>query len=271
MTLLLDNGSKRAGSTLVLRQLATRLSARIGRPVIPVSLQHADSVHADQLNGRPAQLFADVLRRQLASGVRRFDVVPLFFGLSRALTRAIPDQVASLNEAFGDFELRLAQPISSPEIAEPRLVSILETHIAAARDALGASAAHVIVVDHGSPLPQVTAVRTCIAEALRMHLCGDLPLSEAVMERRPGAAFDFNGPLLADALAALAAQHPAPAAIVALLFLAPGRHAGPGGDVEQIVQAATAAFPQLRVQLTPLVGEHPLLVDILAERLASLN
>ena len=49
--LLIDNGSSRPGSTLVLRRLAAALSERIGSEVHPVSLQHADKVAAADLGG----------------------------------------------------------------------------------------------------------------------------------------------------------------------------------------------------------------------------
>jgi hypothetical protein len=54
---------------------------------------------------------------------------------------------------------------------------------------------------------------------------------------------------------------------VAMQFLLPGRHAGPTGDVAAICREAEAASGgTLRTTMTPLVGEHPLLIDILADR-----
>ena len=44
------------------------------------------------------------------------------------------------------------------------------------------------------------------------------------------------------------------------------RHAGPAGDVAEICRAAEAEAAGLKTVMTPLVAEHPLLVDILADR-----
>ena len=52
--LLLDNGSRRPQSTLALRELAARLTARLRQPVQPVSLAHSDLISADKLAGHPA-------------------------------------------------------------------------------------------------------------------------------------------------------------------------------------------------------------------------
>jgi sirohydrochlorin ferrochelatase len=87
-----------------------------------------------------------------------------------------------------------------------------------------------------------------------------------------GGAHAHNHPLLADALAALSAHSasPPPAhtdVVVALLFLSPGRHAGPGGDIAQICGAAEASHPSLCCHLTDLVGTHPLAAPALAAAL----
>jgi sirohydrochlorin ferrochelatase len=50
--------------------------------------------------------------------------------------------------------------------------------------------------------------------------------------------------------------------ILAPLFLSPGRHAGPGGDLAQICAAASS-----RCHFTELVGTHPLAVTALADAL----
>jgi hypothetical protein len=86
------------------------------------------------------------------------------------------------------------------------------------------------------------------------------------MERREGPAYDFNGRLLSDVLEGLALDEPTARVIVALLFIAPGRHAGAGGDIAEIVAGVERRHPGLRTRLTPLVSAHAGLVDILADR-----
>lgn len=85
------------------------------------------------------------------------------------------------------------------------------------------------------------------------------------MERREGDEFAFTDPLLA----ALLDREPFDrgAVIVAMLFLSPGRHAGPEGDVATICREAEGRHPGLQVTMTELLGGHPQLVEMLAERL----
>jgi sirohydrochlorin ferrochelatase len=131
----------------------------------------------------------------------------------------------------------------------------------------GAQRPAVVLVDHGSPQAEVGAVRDRVAAQLAATL-GDAVrvVIAASMERRDGDAFDFNEPLLARALSEPPLGDHAGDVIVAPLFFSPGRHAGPGGDIETICRAAEARHRGLRVHIAPLVGEHPLLIDVLADR-----
>ena len=267
VVILADNGSTRAAATLSLRTIAAKLSEAAGRTVYPVSLQHADRIAAEDLDGRPAQVLPAFLREQVAAGEREFLVVPLFFGQSRALSAFIPDQVERLTREFGPFSLRQAEVLSPMPQGEPLLAAILADHVAQCSRDLGAEPNCVVVVDHGSPLPEVTAVRAKVTMDLRARLPQGVVLSQAVMERRQGAEYDFNGQLLGDLLDTCGAQVPAAVVILAMMFISPGRHAGPGGDVETICRDAMARNPGLRVKTSPLIGEHPLLIEILNARL----
>ena len=55
--------------------------------------------------------------------------------------------------------------------------------------------------------------------------------------------------------------------VVSMLFFQPGRHAGEAGDVAKICQDAAAPVPTQRACMTELVGTHPGLVPILADRI----
>ncbi len=266
VVMLVDNGSRRAAATLGLRRLATALTAASGRIVHAVSLQHADRIPADRLDGQPASLFTGFVDAALRRGDRDFVVVPLFFGASRALTAFIPEQVAALTAAHGPFRLDVAPPLIPLPDGEPRIGDILADHVRAAAAPLKSNAVRVVVVDHGSPLPEVTAVRRYASAALRQRLAAGTPVDEAVMERREGPEYDFNGDLLGDVLECIAADGPL-TVVLAMLFLQPGRHAGPGGDISEICERAMAAHPGLRVAISPLAAEHPLLVEILRDRL----
>lgn len=273
--MLVDNGSRRAETTLALRRLAHALSERSAKQVHPVSLLHSDLVPAEQLDGSKASTFRPFLQRCIDQGERHFVVVPLFFGPSRAISRCIPEQAAEVSARLSPdaadkqtlVDVVLAEPLCPLPQGEHRLAAILEEGVRKVAPQASEAGQTVVLVDHGSPLPGVTAVRNWLARELQARLSMDTRIHEAAMERRPGARYDFNGPLLEDTLRELACDPTTRDVTLAMLFLAPGRHAGPGGDVEAICTRVQQASPGLRIVPTALVGEHPLLLDILQDRL----
>lgn len=261
--LLVDNGSTRAQATISLRRIAAQLGAASGRTVYPVSLKHADRVPAAALGGQPAEVFTPFLRRQLKAGQRHFVVVPQFFGGSRALTSFIPEQTALLRAELGALQIDQAAELCPLPQGEPLLADILADHVRQC----AAQPARVILVDHGSPIPQVTAVREWLASALTARLPAAVEVDQAVMERREGRVYDFNGQLLEERLQGARGE-----IVLAMLFISPGRHAGEGGDIAEICAAAERTNRGLKVTPSPLVGEHPKLVEILQQRLeAAIN
>lgn len=263
---LLDNGSLQAASTLSLRRLARALSARTGQNAEPVSLLHSDAVDPAELGGVPAEILEPAVRRRWETGEREFILTPLFFGPSRALTDYLPARAAALRSRHPGLVLRLA-PCVVPPAGEERMTDILADHARRARrrnetDERPA----VVLVDHGSPEAPVAAVRDALAAALAARLGAEVRgVQAASMERRPGPEFAFNEPLLETALARPGFDRGA--VTVCPLFFSPGRHAGPGGDIARLCRAAERRQPGLRTALAPLVGEHPRLIEILADRL----
>ena len=264
--LLLDNGSRRPQSTLALRDLAARLAARLRQPVQPVSLAHSDLISADKLAGQPAITLETWLLDRLRQGFQRFLVIPLFFGPSGALTEAIPALAARLRADAGPLDVRLAAPLCPLPQGEPRLTAILLDRIATAARETQFQPRRLVLVDHGSPRPEVNAARRWVAADLRSRLAAGIQVEEAAMERRAGPQYDFNGELLLEVLRRLARADSQSPVFVAPLFLFAGRHAGPGGDLDEIAAAVKAEYPELRIALTGLVGDHPALLDILASR-----
>lgn len=266
---LLDNGSLRVAATLALRRMAAALAERVGRSVDPVSLLHSNKIPAEELGGEVATTFGPWLRRRAEAGAREFVVVPYFLGPSRALTEYLPERVVKLREQWPDLVVRVAPALGeSGAAAVDQLAAVLEerTRVELARRPSSAAPAAVAVVDHGSPEPKVVAVRDAVAARLRERLGAAVrAVAPCSMERRKGEEYAFADPLLA----ALLAQAPFAAGqvVAAMLFLSPGRHAGPEGDVAQICRAAEAAQPGLRVMMTDLLGGHPALIELLAERL----
>lgn len=262
LTLLLDNGSLEPAATLALRALAAKLGARIGTEVAPVSLLHSSGVPAEKLGDVAAEILEPALERRLKAGQSDFLVVPLFFGPSGALTDYLPGRAAHLRARYPQLNVRLAAPLFAP--GDDRLAQILTDRVRA----LGSAAGRVALVDHGSPVRAVTDVRNELARQLGAMLGPDYTVAASSMERREGAAYAFGEPLLERLLRAPGWN--AGAVTVAMQFLLPGRHAGSGGDVAQICREAEAASGgALRTTMTGLVGEHPLLLDVLADRWAA--
>lgn len=259
LTLLLDNGSLEPAATLALRALAASLGGRIGRRVEPVSLLHSSAIPADKLNGIAAEILEPALLRRLAAGQNGFLVVPLFFGPSAALTEYLPARLAHLRTKYPAVSLRLAAPLF--QAGDDRLARILADQVRAA----GPVPRRVTLVDHGSPVRAVTEVRNELARQLGAALGPDCTVAASSMERRDGTAYDFCAPLLATQLRSRGWNQGS--VTVAMQFLLPGRHAGAHGDVATICREAEAASGgALQTTMTGLVGEHPLLADILADR-----
>ena len=265
--LLVDNGSLEAAATLGLRELAAGLAAAAGAAVEPVSLLHASAVPPAQLGGRPAEILEPALERRIATGARDFLILPLFFGPSNALTDYLPRRLAALQARYPHVRTRIAAPlVEVSDTGDERLAALLERRVRATGLTDGPSPPAVLLVDHGSPAPAVTRVR----EHLAGQLCARLgravrAVRGASMERRPEPAYDFNEPLLERALGS--PGFAAGDVVVALLFFAPGRHAGPDGDVARICAAAARRHPGLRVTLTAPLGPDPGLIPLLLDRL----
>ena len=258
--ILMDNGSLKAEATLQLRQLATQLSAASGHHIEAVSLRHADRIAPAQLSGRAAQTLHPYLSQQLQAGEKSFIIIPLFFSQSGALTQYLANQIETLLSQFGLFDCTLANVIYPLPEGEPRLVELMLQMLSqtVTRD--------IIVLDHGSPDPLVTAVRRHLTKQLSARVSPDRVIEEAVMERRQNAQYDFNGELLETVLQRKA--HEGITEIFLLLqFFLPGRHAGSGGDIEQICQRVEAQFPALKIHVSDLVARNPLLLEILLSRL----
>lgn len=258
-TLLVDNGSLEPAATLGLRALAAKLAERVGQRVEPISLLHSSAVPAEKLGGTAAEILEPALERRLAAGQTDFLVVPLFFGPSGALTDYLPKRLAHLREKHPALTVRVAAPLFAA--GDDRLARILADQVRA----LGSPARRVALVDHGSPARAVTDVRNELSCQLAGQLGPAYTVAPASMERREGTAYDFCEPLLERLLRSPGWNEGE--VVVAMQFLLPGRHAGPAGDVAEICAAAeTASSGALRTAMTGLVAEHPLLVEILADR-----
>jgi len=263
---LFDNGSLRAASTLSLRAIARRLETRIDTPVRPVSLLHSSGVPAEALAGRPAELLEPALREFGRQGGRRAVLLPLFFGPSRALTEYLPERLAVLQAEWPQLRIETAEPlVGDRDDSVELLAAELRVQVNRTTAQAGWRQPAVIVVDHGSPEPGVTAVRDRLGQQLRAMLAREArAVGVASMERRSGPEYDFNEPLLERALATPPFNHGE--VVVALQFLQPGRHAGAGGDIAQIVEAARKARPNISIAVTEPLGGAETVLQLLERR-----
>jgi len=265
--LLVDNGSREPASTLALRGLAVRLTEASGCAVKPVSLLHSSAIDPALLGGQPAEILEPALRVLAAEGQLDVVIVPLFFGPSAALQDYVPERVRHLRQSWPDLRVRLAPClVDATRTDDQRVAAMLVERVRETAVENKFRQPAVAVVDHGTPQRAVNVVRELVAVQVR-ELLGDFARRVAAcsMERRPGMEFDFNEPMLETLLHSN--EFSAGEVMVARLFLQPGRHAGPGGDIEQICAAASVRHPGMKIALTEPLGSHPGLIPILVERL----
>jgi sirohydrochlorin ferrochelatase len=265
-TLLVDNGSYRAESTLSLRRIAAGLGAEVGHEIHPVSLLHSTRVAPEDLGGTPAEIFEPFVKRQYEEhGVTSFLVVPLFFGHSAAIYEFLPQRLMVLREKFPELELRLAPClVDLDDPSDTGVAGILAGLVRrkAAEKQLVRPA--VTLVDHGTPRIAVNKVRNFLAVQLQTLLRDDASVVVASsMERREGDAYAFNEPLLESLLGSAGFDREV---ILSMLFMSPGRHAGPGGDIAEICTECEGRHPVLHTHMCDLFARDPEVVPLLGKR-----
>ncbi len=256
---LLDNGSLEPAATLNLRAVAAAVSAHAGVSVTAVSWKHSDRVPAARLGGVSGKALHAWTRARLAAGETNFIYLPFFISpqgaIGSALRRDLQELFAEWPRAHFRFAAGLAEGDTIPRIVAAR--------IRACRAAIYRECPPVIVVDHGGPSPVSAKLRNEFAAAVRAELGPEVrSVTPASME---GEDHAHNRPLLASVLES--PEIGGGDVIIAPLFLSPGRHAGPDGDIVQICRAAEARHPALRCHVTELVGTHPRAVDSLVDSL----
>lgn len=271
---LIDNGSLQAAAHQQLRSTAATLAARTGVAVHAVSWKHSDRIRASALADRNsatiavplrpdgrAWTLAPWMRAQFAAGERDFVFVPFFVSPQGAIGSALRQDLTALERELGDFTVEFSAGLASDDslarIAADRIRQVI-TDRQLSRPA-------VIVVDHGGPSAESARIRDAVATAAAQELGSAIgALSPASLE---GGEYAHNQPLLVDQLTVDGFNRGH--VVVAPLFLAPGRHAGPRGDLAQIARAAEDRLsePPLRCHFAELIGTHPLAAESLAEKL----
>lgn len=240
-----------------------------GVAVTPVSLLHSNRITADRLGDKPAVLLEPALEKAAQAGYRNLVALPLFFGPSGAMVDYLPPRLDALRSQFPDANIHLGPSLESEYDDSAQLLArALRSEITAAAAKHSLLHPAVIVTDHGSPLPTVTAVRNRIGRELnQLRLPDWASVTVASMERREGEEYAFNEPLLEDALPAAAAAG-FREIVVAQQFLFSGRHAGPGGDITEICEKFTQASPDVVVKTTNPIGESDEVMQLLQRRLS---
>ena len=271
---LIDNGSLEPAAHLNLRAVAAALSKVTGISVHAVSWKHSDRIPVERLTGgpgtneqatpSPAWTLVPFVRAMTALGQREFLFVPFFISAQGAIGSALRRDLEKLQAERPEqpFEFNFTPGLAAsgviPEIVAQRVLATLKTHALP-------STTPVIVVDHGGPSPTSAALRNELAAAVGELLADKTgPVVAASME---GEEHAHNHPVMADQLATPGFD--SGDVVIAPLFLSPGRHAGPEGDLAQIAREAEdrLALRSLRCHFTELVGTHPLAIDTLAHAL----
>ncbi len=268
-TYLVDNGSLRPASYLNLKHWAAALSTASGREVLPVSLLHSSRIDPQALGGEQALVWERQLKTDWNAGARSFCILPFFIGPTAAVLEYMPERIVALREKLGDFQIAHGPFLGvDPEAPADDLIQIVANNIRNGISEHKLKQPNVVLVDHGSPQPAVARMRDRIAEILQIKLQQEIAsLRPASMERREGKRYAFNEPLLETVLSEEGWN--SGEILVALLFLSPGRHAGPGGDIAEICANAEQSQPNLKTYMSPLIGDHPDLLELLRNRLAA--
>lgn len=254
---LVDNGSLEPSAHAGLRAAAFAIGRALDIQIEAVSWKHSNRIPPFALAGGPALTLAPWIRAQVSAGERDFLFVPFFICAQGAIGSTLRADLGRLQDETGGFDFSFADGLAE----SGQLPAIVADRIRETTATFSLRRPSIVIVDHGGPARASAEVRDRVADAVRAEL-GDsaATLKAASMESPDGPGFEFNRPLLADALAELGSGD----VLIAPLFLLPGRHAGKGGDLELIARKAQARAPALRCHFTELVGSHPAAIESLA-------
>ncbi|HXQ80628.1 MAG TPA: CbiX/SirB N-terminal domain-containing protein [Opitutaceae bacterium] len=256
---LIDNGSLEPAAHESLRTAADSVGKRAGTRVEAVSWRHSGRIPPGDLAGGPAWTLAPWVRARVSEGEREYVFVPFFICPQGAIGSRMRRDLEALGDELGGFDFSITEGLD----AGTALAEIVADRVRETAAAKGLGRPAVVVVDHGGPSRASGAVRNSVADAARERLGRSIgPLAAASMEAPDGPESVFSRPLLPEALAAPGFD--SGDVLIAPLFLSPGRHAGPGGDLERAARAAQARRPALRCHFTGLVGSHPAAIELLS-------
>lgn len=249
---LIDNGSLEPEAHRALRRVAAEISRLSGVSVEAISWKHSGRIDPAKLDGICAWTLEPWVRAATARGEREFIFIPFFVSAQGAIGSYLLADVEKLQAQVGGFRFAF-----TPGLAQQRrLTPVLADQIRRAIAEAAWTKPQVVVVDHGGPSPISAKLRDQVTAEVA-ELLGDevLSVTAASME---GEEHAHNHPLLQELLSDPTAV--SGNVLIAPLFLLPGRHAGPTGDLAQIAaaaaQARTASQP-LHCHFSAPLGAHP--------------
>lgn len=264
---LVDNGSLRPESILYMRKVAKKVESATGKAVGSYGLMHSHKIDADKVEGEPAGSMESFFASDISFQKQSLAILPMFLGPSLAITDWLTEKLRQWQQSNQMRKYSVAQCLHQKK--DDRISSALCELVMDAILKNSMSEPNVVLVDHGTPILQVNEVREEIGSQLQAKLNGFISgFSTACMERRQGAVYDFNDPLLENHLKLLH-EMGEKEVILAQLFLTPGRHAGPNGDLAKICKPFEDGGMQ--IFRTSTLGAHRFLVEILIERIEEFN
>ena len=288
LCLMIDNGSLRPEPTLqfrkyerLLKESNSKLPCKDNVVFKAISARHSNKIPKEKLEGKAAETLSDFVESVADYSPDRILCIPLFLSNSKTVTSFIPAALSEFLDKRGrNIPFRVSKPLVRPEKTLENLheklsvESILCNMILRVKESIKGTneKCTVILVDHGSPSREVNAVRRGLAASLRIMLKDTIPtIIDCSMERREGKFYDFNEPLL-ESVFDIGGVDEGPV-IVAYAFLAPGRHAGKGGDIEEIIDDVRTRKPSLNIYHTGLIADDENSLEfqgLLGSRLLSL-
>ena len=260
---LIDNGSLEAAAHEALRTAALAIGEKAQVRVESVSWKHSNRIPPATLQRGAAHMLGPWVRSQVAAGEREFIFVPFFISPQGAIGSSLRRDLEELQQDTGGFEFTFTDGLAVANA----LPAIIADRVRETMTSLEVKRPAVVVVDHGGPSRNSADIRDQVAQAVRLGLGETIgSLMAASMETPDGPDFEFNRPLLEEVLSQDGFK--SGDVLIAPLFLSPGRHAGPKGDLARIARAAEKRSPGLRCHFTQLVGSHPETIETLAAALA---
>ena len=257
---LVDNGSLKPEATINLRIIGNLLQKEASCEVRPMGLMHSHKIDSSLLGGQGGESMEAFFHSDEAARTSEIFVLPFFFGPSRAVTEWLPENLRRWEKLEKNRRFRILDCLY--DAGDDRIARALAENSSIVIEKNKMTNPSVALVDHGTPVETVNKMREEIGSQLKSILGDNIDqFSTCCMEKREGKKYDFNDPLLQKLLDDWSRMQ-VTEVVVAQLFLSPGRHAGKGGDLEQICKDYAGCLKR-----TELLGTHPLIIEILSDRI----